>query len=178
MRWRKRITYCDLICSIASVSRVVGMHYTQSGSPWSRAICHYACHPPGRTVGQKTRPSGRRSLVRSSARDERSFIIHQVRPTVRAMGGVYKYSVLVYREKLDVSRREFRKLSFRLRKHTYARSLRERVALHCLSHFAIESIYFLSFSRGWSSNVRATLSFVRVISAIPSGTWMIPREIR
>lgn len=62
MRWRKRITYCDLICSIASVSRVVGMHYTQSGSPWSRAICHYACHPPGRTVGQKTRPSGRGDL--------------------------------------------------------------------------------------------------------------------
>lgn len=143
MRWRKRITYCDLICSIASVSRVVGMHYTQSGS-WSRAICHYACHPPGRTVGQKTRPSGRRSLVRSSARDERSFIIHQVRPTVRAMGGVYKYSVLVYREKLDVSRREFRKLSFRLRKHTYARSLCERVALHCLSRISRSNRYTFS----------------------------------
>lgn len=61
MRWRKKITYCDLICSIASVSRV-SMHYTQSSSPWSRAICHYVCHPPGRTVGQKTRPSGWRSL--------------------------------------------------------------------------------------------------------------------
>lgn len=34
------------------------MHYTQSSSPWSRAICHYVCHPPGRTVGQKTHPSG------------------------------------------------------------------------------------------------------------------------
>lgn len=84
-------------------------------------------------VERKTLPTGWRSLMRSSAHDERSFIIHQVRPTVRVTDSVYRYLVLVYREKLDVSRREFRKVSFRLCKYTYARSLRGRVALHCLA---------------------------------------------
>lgn len=149
----------------------VDLHYTQSGSSWSRAICHYVCHPPGRSAGQKIHQSDDLSCARQRVMKGVSLFIRFGQPC--ELWAVYIDTWFVYREKFDVSWREFRKVSFHLRKHTYANSLRGHVALHCPAFR--DRIDILSLFLSWMI-VQATLSFVWVILAIPSRSWMITRD--
>lgn len=95
-------------------------------------------------VERKTLPTGWRSLMRSSARDERSFIIHQVRPTVRVTDIVYINTWFSFTGRSLTSHGE----SFAKYHFAYASTPTHAVyadGLRCIaSHFAIESIYFLS----------------------------------
>lgn len=76
LRQQKKITRSEFVTSMKNRPALYAFAKRFSVGA-SRAICHYTCHPAGGTGRQKARSSGWRSLVLSSARDERGFIIHR-----------------------------------------------------------------------------------------------------
>lgn len=82
-----------------------------SGSPWSRAICHYVCHPECWNRGARSVLRGG-DLPRARQRDERSFIIYRFDRWKRVMSGAHLERFTEPREKRG--RREFRKVSLLL----------------------------------------------------------------